>query len=85
MKNNLSIALIALVASTLVLMAIYQGWQSVLGFVSALVFSGFVLWLNPSREVEIKRTDFEQLKLQCDALKAEVVGLKVQLGFQRGR
>lgn len=49
--------------------------------VSALV--GYVVWLNPSRPVEIKAAEFEALKQSHEELRETLKGLQMKIGFIR--
>jgi hypothetical protein len=61
----------------------YPGPETTVVFVTSMLLVGFILWLNPSRKLEVTREEFEKLQAQTAEQNDSLKGLKLKLGFQR--
>lgn len=73
----------AVVVAVFVKGCIHPGWPAVLETLCALGFAGFIVWLNPSRKLEVNRTDFDKAVLDIEVLKKDLTNLAIKIGFQR--
>ncbi len=77
------LALVSLVFLSFGNLVLSPRWESAVSFLAALSFSGFLVWLNPARKLEVNRKEFEKLEADTKDLREQLTQLRIKIGFQR--
>lgn len=72
----------AIFIATFVHSVLQPGWASVAVFTAGLVFSGFLLWVNPGQGREVSADDFDKLKEQVATLRDQLTATRMKIGFR---
>lgn len=60
---------------------IVPGWASVVELISAFLFVGFLLWLNPNQKSEVKAESIEALANKIAEIDESLRALRIKIGF----
>lgn len=61
-SNTIIAAILGLILGCFVLCVVRAGWDSVAALFFALAFAGWALWVDPFRNSEVTREEFDKLR-----------------------
>lgn len=58
-------------------------WSSALEFVAVLILVGYVVWLNPTRRLEVTREEFNKLHERCALVQEQLTATRFKIGMTK--